>query len=67
MRYVSSREIRCLEYMLVTIYNMCITQCISCLYITACAVADGKEWLWGIPSWMLVTYGDVLLALHDFG
>ena len=48
------REMRCLEYMFVTIYNMCITQCISCLYITACAVADGKQWLGVIPSCMVV-------------
>jgi hypothetical protein len=45
VRYVWSRDMPCLEYMFATIYNMCITQCISCLYITACAVADGKEWL----------------------
>ena len=47
-------EMRCLEYMFVTINNMCITQCISCLYITACAVADDKQWLGVIPSCMVV-------------
>jgi hypothetical protein len=36
VRYVWSRDMPCLEYMFVAVYNMCITQC---------AVADGKEWL----------------------